>query len=67
MTFFVDGKRFKKLTAANGEGKRFSVKINPKGRGFGVHRITARVVFNAAANTSARTLRLSFQRCKKQT
>jgi hypothetical protein len=67
VTFFVDGKRFKRLSSADGEGTRFSVKINPRGRGFGVHRITARVRFAAASNTSTRTLRLSFQRCKKQT
>ncbi|HKH17342.1 MAG TPA: SdrD B-like domain-containing protein [Solirubrobacteraceae bacterium] len=66
VTFFVDGKRFKRINAAGGEGTKFTVKINPKGRGFGVHRVTARVVFAAAAQTSARTLRLSFQRCRKQ-
>jgi hypothetical protein len=66
VTFFLDGKRFKRLTAANGEGTRFTVKISPKGRGFGVHRVTARVKFNAASGTKTRVLRLSFQRCKKQ-
>jgi hypothetical protein len=66
VTFFVDGKRFKRLTAPNGEGTRFTVSINPRGRGFGVHRVTARVEFAAASQTKARTLRLSFQRCKRQ-
>jgi uncharacterized repeat protein (TIGR01451 family) len=66
VTFFVDGKRFRRITAPTGEGTRFSVRINPRGRGFGVHRVTARVVFAAGAQTKTRTLRLSFQRCKRQ-
>jgi len=66
VTFFVDGKRFRRITAPNGEGSRFSVRINPRGRGFGVHRVTARVQFAAGAQTKTRTLRLSFQRCKRQ-
>ena len=65
VTFFVDGKRFKRLTAPTA-GNRFTVRINPRGRGFGVHRVTARVEFETASGTRARTLRLSFQRCKKQ-
>ena len=66
VTFFVDGKRFKRVTAPNGEGSRFTASINPRGRGFGVHRVTVRVEFAAASRTAVRTLRLSFQRCKKQ-
>jgi hypothetical protein len=65
VTFFVDGKRFKRLTAPT-SGNRFTVRINPRGRGFGVHRVTARVQFETASGTRARTLRLSFQRCKRQ-
>ena len=66
VTFFLDGKRFKRITAPTGEGNRFSVSINPRGRGFGVHRVTVRVEFAADSGTRARTLRLSFQRCKRQ-
>ena len=66
VTFFVDGKRFKRISAPNGEGSRFTVSINPRGRGFGVHRVTARVEFATASQTQTRTLRLSFQRCRKQ-
>ncbi len=66
VTFFVDGKRFRRITAPNGEGSRFTARINPRGRGFGVHRVTVRVEFATASNTSTRTLRLSFQRCRKQ-
>jgi len=65
VTFFVDGKRFKRLTAP-AAGNRFTVRINPRDRGFGVHRVTARVEFETASGTRARTLRLSFQRCKRQ-
>ena len=66
VTFFVDGKRVKRITAPNGEGSRFTISINPRGRWFGVHRVTARVEFAAASQTQTRTLALSFQRCKKQ-
>ena len=66
VTFFVDGKRVKRITAPNGEGNRFTLSINPRGRSFGVHRVTARVEFAAASQTQTRTLALSFQRCKKQ-
>ncbi len=52
VTFFVDGKRLKRVTAPNGEGSRFTVSINPRGRGFGVHRVTARVEFAAASADS---------------
>jgi len=66
VTFFVDGKRFKRITAATGEGSRFTVRINPRGHGFGVHRVTARVEFATDSQTRTRTLRLSFQRCRRQ-
>jgi uncharacterized repeat protein (TIGR01451 family) len=65
VTFFLDGKRFKRINAKTGQ-TRFQATINPRGRGFGVHRVTARVQFTAESNTSTRTLRLSFQRCKKR-
>src|SRR5215211_1456930 len=51
VTFFVDGKRFKRITAATGEGSRFTVRINPRGHGFGVHRVTARVEFATDSQT----------------
>jgi hypothetical protein len=66
VTFFVDGKRVKRLTAPT-SGNRFTVSINPRGRSFGVHRVTARVQFVTESQTATRTLRLSFQRCKRQT
>jgi hypothetical protein len=66
VTFFLDGKRFKRLSAPT-SGNRFTVSINPRGRSFGVHRVTARVQFVAESQTATRTLRLSFQRCRRQT
>ena len=66
VTFFIDGKRYKRLTAPTA-GNRWQVTINPRGRSFGVHRVTARVRFAAESETASRTLRLSFQRCKRQT
>ena len=65
VTFFIDGKRYKRLTAPTA-GNRWQVTINPRGRSFGVHRVTARVRFAAESETASRTLRLSFQRCKRR-
>ena len=64
VTFFRDGKRIKRINAKPGQ-TRFRVSVTPSRRP-GVHRITARIVFETASGTSARTLRLSFQRCARQ-
>ena len=64
VTFFRDGKRIKTINAKAGQ-TRFRVSVTPSRRP-GVHRITARVVFETASGTRARTLRLSFQRCARQ-
>ena len=44
----------------------FRVKINPRAVSRGVHRVTAKVVFVSESQTKTKTLRLSFQRCRKQ-
>ena len=64
MTFFRDGKRIKTITAKPGQ-RSFKVSVKPARRR-GVHRITARVVFETGSGTRARTLRLSYQRCARQ-
>jgi hypothetical protein len=64
VTFFRDGKRIKTITAKPGQ-TRFRVSVRPSRRP-GVHRISARVQFETASGTKARTLRLSFQRCARQ-
>jgi uncharacterized repeat protein (TIGR01451 family) len=64
VTFYRDGKRIKQITAKRGQ-RRFTVRIKP-GNQTGVHRVTARIRFRANAQTRARTLRLSYQRCRKQ-
>ena len=64
VTFFRDGKRIKAITAKPGQ-RTFKVSVKPSRRR-GVHRITARVVFETASGTQARTLRLSYQRCARQ-
>jgi hypothetical protein len=59
VTFFVDGKRVKKIS-----GKAaFAIKVNPKRYGFGRHKIVARVQFTPASGTAARKLPLTFRRC----
>jgi uncharacterized repeat protein (TIGR01451 family) len=62
----IDGKTAKTFRNKAGEGTRFVYKVNPARYGKGVHRLKARVVYNAAAQTQPRTLQLSFERCVKQ-
>jgi Prealbumin-like fold domain len=63
VTFYRDGKRIKRLSKPS-SGSRFQITVNPKGQGFGVHRITVKVSFNANTQAKTRTLRLTYQRCQ---
>jgi uncharacterized repeat protein (TIGR01451 family) len=63
VTFFVDGKRVKRI---KGTRSVYSIKVKPSKFGFGRHRVTARVRFTAASGTRARTLRLTFRRCANE-
>ena len=65
VTFFVDGKKRKTITAKAGQ-RAFKLKVRPNALGRGVHRVTARVQFVAESETKTKTLRLSFQRCARQ-
>lgn len=65
VTFYVDGRRMKVVNARAGR-TRFTARVSPAGRSYGVHRVTARVVFVRASGTRARTLVLAFQRCGRQ-
>jgi hypothetical protein len=64
-TFFLDGRRVATRSARRGQ-RRLSVRIRPGRLGYGVHRLTARVVFRTASRTRPRTLILSFQRCARR-
>lgn len=64
VTFFRDGKLVKRIVAKPGQ-RTFIVRVKPGGAQ-GVHRVTAVVRFAAASQTRSRTLRLSYQRCRKQ-
>jgi Domain of unknown function DUF11/Prealbumin-like fold domain len=64
VTFYRDGKRIKTINAKPGQ-RKFTVKVKPGGAQT-IHRVTARVRFKTASQTRARTLRLSYQRCRKQ-
>jgi hypothetical protein len=64
VTFYVDGKKQKKVVAKSGQ-RVFRVKVRP-GSAVGVHRVTARIVFKASSQTKARTLRLTYRRCVRQ-
>jgi hypothetical protein len=61
--FLVDGKLVKKVTTSK---PSYVVKINPRRLGFGRHKVVAKVTFKAEAQTSPRTLRLTFRRCARQ-
>jgi hypothetical protein len=64
VTFFVDAKRRRTVKATGGRTV-FSLRVNPRGQSFGVHRITVKVSFTADSGANARTLRLVYQRCSK--
>jgi hypothetical protein len=62
VTFFVDGTRRQTVKATPGRTV-FSLRVDPRGQGSGVHRLTARIRFAAGSGAAARTLRLVYQRC----
>jgi uncharacterized repeat protein (TIGR01451 family) len=64
VSFFVDGKLVKKFT---GSRATYSFSVNPRGLGFGRHRVVARVRFVSGSGTSARRLPLTFRRCARGT
>ena len=61
VTFFMDGKRVKRVTSGNA-----SLRIVPKRIGFGRHRVVALVRFTEASGTPSRRLLLTFRRCARQ-
>jgi uncharacterized repeat protein (TIGR01451 family) len=63
--FALDGRTIKTVKALGGRTV-FKVKINPRGGGSKVHRVTARVTFTTASGTKARTLRYVYLRCPRQ-
>jgi hypothetical protein len=64
VTFYHDRKKIKTIDARDGQGV-FRVRIRP-GEAVGIHRVAARIRFEAASGTRARTLRLNYQRCRQQ-
>ena len=64
VTFYLDGKKVKRMTAKVAQTKfRFSTRMASLKTG--VHRITARVTFTRPSATKPRTHRIAFQRCAK--
>jgi uncharacterized repeat protein (TIGR01451 family) len=66
VTWFIDGKKVRTFTNKSGEASRTSFSVDPRRYGTGVHRLQARITFNAASRTAAKTLRMTFQRCGRQ-
>jgi hypothetical protein len=63
VTFYVDGKKVKTLTQPNRNG-RWVLPMNVKRFAFGTHRVRVTIQFARSSQTKARTLRLSFNRCR---
>jgi hypothetical protein len=60
VTFSLDGRTVRTFRR---QASTYSVRIDPRKLGTGVHRIAVRVVFTTSSGTRARTLRSVFQRC----
>jgi hypothetical protein len=63
VTFYVDGKKVKTLTKANGKGGTWVLPLNIKRLAYGAHRVRASVQFAKSSQTKVKTLRFSFDRC----
>ena len=48
ITFYVDGKKLKTLTAAQAKNGQFVIKIDPRKLHFGAHTVTAKAVMTEA-------------------
>jgi hypothetical protein len=66
VTFYVDHKKVKTLHRAN-RGSRWVLSVRIRSLAYGSHRVQARVVFAKSSKTRARTLPLSFSRCRSAT
>jgi uncharacterized repeat protein (TIGR01451 family) len=66
VTWFIDGKKVKTFTSRTGEAAKTTFSVDPGRYGKGVHRLQARITFNATSRTPAKTLRMTFQRCARQ-
>jgi hypothetical protein len=66
VTFYVDNKKVKTLHKAN-RGSRWVLSMRIHRLAFGTHRVRARVVFAKSSRTGAKTLPLSFSRCRSAT
>ncbi|MEA2468969.1 MAG: hypothetical protein QOJ57_3095, partial [Thermoleophilaceae bacterium] len=65
VTFFVDGRRVKRVSAAGGDGS-FTARVDPRRLRAGrAHRLAAKVEFVTGAGQAARTLRTTFRRCAR--
>jgi hypothetical protein len=63
VTFYVDNKKVKTLHHAN-RGRQWVLSMRIRGLAFGSHRVKAKVEFAKSSHTKAKTLPLSFSRCR---
>jgi hypothetical protein len=63
VTFYVDNKKVKTLNRAN-RGNRWVLSMRIRGLAFGSHRVKAKIEFAKSSQTKAKTLPLSFSRCR---
>jgi len=63
VTFYVNGKLFKRLTRAN-SGKNYKMQLKAKGLKYGTYKISAKVQFVTGASPASKTLNVQFSRCR---
>jgi len=63
VTFYLDGKRVRTLTKPDKHG-RWILTVTVGKVAYGTHRVVARVQFAKTSETKAKTMRLSFNRCR---
>jgi hypothetical protein len=66
VTFYVDNKKVKTLHKAN-RGSRWVLSLRLRSLAVGNHRVRAKVEFAQSSHTKARTIPLSFSRCRSAT
>jgi hypothetical protein len=63
VTFYVDSKKVKTLNKAN-RGRQWVLSVRLRGLAYGAHRVRAKVEFAKSSQTKAKTLPISFSRCR---
>jgi hypothetical protein len=63
VTFWLDGRRVRRLTSAAATGGQWSLRLSPRSLRRGTHRVRAVVAFHEISETKTRALNVAFARC----